>query len=168
VEGTVVSLGFMRTIIHTGTGEEVSLPNSSIVSSAVRNFSRLVPGSGFVLSSAVTIGYDAPWRQVHAMLLEAAKRTSGILRDPPPYVVQTALSDFYVEYKLVAQAGPEAPRLRVEAMSALHANIQDVFNEHGVQIMSPHYLGDPADAKVVPKERWYEAPAEKPAQRGSA
>ncbi len=163
VEGTVVALGFMRTTIHTGTGEEVSLPNSSVVSSAVRNLSRLVPGSGFILNTTVTIGYDAPWRQVHAMLLEAADRTSGILDDPKPYVVQTALSDFYVEYKLVARAGPEAPRMRAEAMSALHANIQDVFNEHGVQIMSPHYLGDPADAKVVPKERWFEAPATKQA-----
>jgi small-conductance mechanosensitive channel len=160
----VVALGFMRTTIHNGTGEEVSLPNSSVVSSAVRNFSRLVPGSGFVLSTTVTIGYDAPWRQVHAMLLEAAGRTSGILDDPKPYVVQTALSDFYVEYKLVARAGPEAPRMRAEAMSALHANIQDVFNEHGVQIMSPHYLGDPAQAKVVTKEHWYEAPAQAPVQ----
>jgi hypothetical protein len=59
----------------------------------------------------------------------------------------------------VAYSKLEAPVPRAEAMSQLHANIQDVFNEHGVQIMSPHYVGDPADAKVVPRERWFAAPA---------
>jgi small-conductance mechanosensitive channel len=107
----------------------------------------------------VTIGYDAPWRQVHAMLAEAARRTEGVLADPAPRVYQTALSDFYVEYRLVCQAIQSEPRPRAEVLSSLHANVQDVFNEHGVQIMSPHYLGDPAEQKVVPREKWYEAPA---------
>jgi hypothetical protein len=74
-----------------------------------------------------------------------------------------ALSDFYPEYRLVCQAVPSEPRPRAEVMSLLHANVQDVFNEHGVQIMSPHYLGDPAQAKVVPREQWYAAPAKPPA-----
>lgn len=164
IEGTVVAVGLMRTTIHTGMGEEVSVPNSSIVVDSVRNFSRLLPGHGFVVSTGVTIGYDTPWRQVHALLLEAAARTPGILSDPAPYVVQTALSDFYVEYKLVARAGPDAPRLRAEAISALHATIQDVFNEYGVQIMSPQYYEDPEIPKVVPKDKWFEAPAVNPAK----
>jgi len=110
----------------------------------------------------VTIGYSTPWRQVDAMLLRAAERSRGILASPAPYVIQTALSDFYVEYCLVAYAGPEAPSKRAEAISELHANVQDVFNEHGVQIMSPHYMIDPTHPQVVPKERWFEAPAAKP------
>jgi len=110
----------------------------------------------------VTIGYDTPWRQVEAMLIEAARRTAGILQDPHPVVFQTALSDFYPEYRVVAQAVPSSPRPRAVVMSELHANIQDVFNEYGVQIMSPHYLGDPPDAKIVPKDRWHLAPAEPP------
>ena len=81
-------------------------------------------------------------------------------------VFQVALSDFYPEYRLVCQAVPDQPRPRAEVISQLHANVQDVFNEHGVQIMSPHYLGDPAQAKVVPRERWYEAPAKPPAAGG--
>jgi len=107
----------------------------------------------------VTIGYDAPWRQVEAMLVEAARRTPGVLSSPAPHVFQTALSDFYVEYRLVCQAIPGGPQPRAEVLSALHANVQDVFNEHGVQIMSPHYLGDPAEAKIVPRSRWHEPPA---------
>jgi small-conductance mechanosensitive channel len=155
----VTELGMFATRLRSGLGEEVVLPNAWVLSNTTRNFSREVGGPGFILHTAVTIGYDTPWRQVHALLLEAARRTRGILDTPAPYVVQTALSDFYVEYKLVAYAGPEAPRLRAEAMSLLHGAIQDVFNEHGVQIMSPQYFEDPEVPKIVPPERWYEPPA---------
>ena len=164
MEGTVVELGMFATRIHTGTGEELILPNAFVLANTTRNYSRTVPGRGFVLQVKVTIGYSTPWRQVHAMLLAAAQRTHGILTDPAPYVIQSALSDFYVEYKLVAYAGPEAPAKRALAMNDLNANVQDVFNEYGVQIMSPHYLGDPAQPQIVPKERWFEAPARKPEQ----
>ncbi len=138
------------------------MPNSLILSSVTKNYSRAVKGAGFVVDCTATIGYDAPWRQVHAMLIEAATRTQGILAEPAPRVFQTALSDFYVEYRLVCQAAATEPRPRAEVQSNLHANVQDVFNEHGVQIMSPHYFGDPADAKVVPKAKWYAPPAEPP------
>ena len=57
---------------------------------------------------------------------------------------QTALSDFYVEYRLVAQAIVSKPRPRAQVLADLHAHLQDVFNENGVQIMSPHHLGDRA------------------------
>jgi small-conductance mechanosensitive channel len=161
-EGTVVAMGMFTSRVRTGMGDELSLPNSFILASVTRNYSRAVKGAGFVLDTMVTIGYDAPWRQVHAMLLEAAQRTEGVLADPKPRVFQTALSDFYIEYRLVCQAIPSDPRPRAEVLSALHANVVDVFNEHGVQIMSPHYLGDPAREKVVPKAKWYAAPAEPP------
>jgi len=161
-EGTVAELGLFATRIQTGTGEELILPNAYVVANTTRNFSRTVSGRGFVVQVTATIGYSTPWRQVHAMLLEATRRTRGILSEPPPYVIQSALSDFYVEYKLVAYAGPEAPAQRALAIGELNANIQDVFNEYGVQIMSPHYLGDPEHPQVVPKERWFEAPAKEP------
>ncbi len=161
-EGTVVDLGAFTTRIRTGLGEELTLSNSYVAGAVTRNYSRAVKGDGFVVDTTVTIGYDTPWRQVEAMLVEAAHRTPGILESPRPVVFQTALSDFYPEYRLVAQAVPSEPRPRALVMSTLHANIQDVFNEHGVQIMSPHYLGDPAEAKVVPKAKWHLAPAEPP------
>mgnify|MGYP003429927516 FL=1 len=85
-----------------------------------------------------------------------------MLSAPAPHVFQTALSDFYAEYRLVCQAVSSEPRPRAEVLSLLHANVQDVFNENGVQIMSPHYLGDPADPKVVPKAHWHRAPAKPP------
>jgi small-conductance mechanosensitive channel len=153
-EGTIVELGTFATRLRTGRGEELTLPNALVMGTVTRNYSRTVQGRGFVLDTEVTIGYDTPWRQVHAMLVEAARRTPGVLAEPAPRVFQTALSDFYPQYRLVCQAVPSEPRPRAEVLSALHANIQDVFNENGVQIMSPHYLGDPDDAKVVPPSRW--------------
>jgi small-conductance mechanosensitive channel len=110
-----------------------------------------------VLHTAVTIGYDAPWRQVHAMLEEAGAKTAGLAREPAPYVLQRALSDFYVEYELCAYLA--RPEDRVKVLAELHANIQDAFNAQGVQIMSPHYYGDPAAPKVVPPGRWSAPPA---------
>ena len=161
-EGTVVGLGTFTTRIRTGMGEELTIANSQVLGAVTRNYSRAVKGAGFIVDTTVTIGYDTPWRQVNAMLVEAARRTPGVLADPPPRVFQVALSDFYPEYRLVCQAVPSEPRPRAEIMSQLHANVQDVFNEHGVQIMSPHYLGDPAQAKVVPPAQWYAAPAKAP------
>lgn len=159
-EGTVTELGMFTTSIRTGLGEVLTLPNSMITGTVTKNYSRVVQGPGYVVDTVVTIGYDTPWRQVEAMLLEAASRTPGILEVPPAQVFQTALSDFYPEYRLVAQAIPSQPRPRAVLLSMLHANIQDVFNEYGVQIMSPHYLGDPQQEKWVPRDKWYPAPAQ--------
>ncbi len=161
-EGTVTELGMFTTRIRTGLGEELTLPNSLVLGLVTKNYSRAVKGQGFVLDTTVTIGYDTPWRQVEALLVEAARRTQGVLNEPSPRVFHTALSDFYPEYRLVCQAVPDLPLPRAQVLSTLHANIQDVFNEYGVQIMSPHYLGDPATAKVVPREALYSAPASPP------
>ena len=161
-EGTVTEMGLFATRIRTGLGEELTLANATVLNASTKNYSRSVKGHGFVLDTSVTIGYDTPWRQVYAMLEEAARRTAGVLEDPPPQVFQTALSDWYPQYRLVCQAVPSEPRPRALVLSVLHANIQDVFNEYGVQIMSPQYFGDPAEPKIVPREKWFAAPAKKP------
>jgi len=158
-EGTVTEMGMFATRIRTGLGEELTISNTSILAGTTKNYSRAVKGAGYVVDTTVTIGYDTPWRQVHAMLVDAALRTEGILTDPPPQVFQTALSDWYPVYRLVCQAVPEEPRPRALVLSALHANIQDVFNTFGVQIMSPQYIADPAHPKTVPPHAWTPAPA---------
>ena len=100
---------------------------------------------------------ETPWHQVEAMLIEAAGRTPGLLREPPPFVLQKSLGDFAVSYEInVYTDKPQAgPRL----YATLHRSILDVFNEYGVQIMTPAYEGDPEQAKVVPKDKWFELPA---------
>ncbi len=161
-EGTVMEVGMFTTRIRTGLGEMLTIPNSMITGTVTKNYSRGANGQGYVLDTTVTIGYDTPWRQVEAMLTEAAGRTEGIASHPAPEVFQTALADYYPEYRLVVQAVPRHPRPRAALLSALHANIQDVFNEYGVQIMSPHYMADPQHDKLVPREHWYQTPAKPP------
>jgi small-conductance mechanosensitive channel len=167
-EGIVTELGAFTTRLRTILGEEVTLSNSFVIGTTTKNFSRPSQGQGSVLETGVTIGYGAPWRQVQAMLVEAAHRTSGVLAEPEPRVFQTALSDFYVEYRLVCQlARTCTAQERAEALNELHGHVLDVFNEYGVQIMSPHYLGDPAQAKVVPPAGFHAAPARKPPEPSS-
>jgi small-conductance mechanosensitive channel len=153
-EGTVTELGLFVTRLRTGMGEEIALPNALVLTNVTRNFSRATPGRGFIFDTTVTIGYDTPWRQVHALLLEATASIPEILAAPAPYVVQTALSDFYVAYKLVVYIDSDRPATRAQVASALHAAIQDAFNRHGVQIMSPHYFADPEKPKIVPASSW--------------
>ncbi|WP_027468313.1 mechanosensitive ion channel family protein [Deefgea rivuli] len=160
VEGTVAHIGLFATKIHTNLREEVSIPNSVLVGQNVINFSRLAAGGGVISQVVITIGYDVAWRQVEAMLLEAAKDTAGVRTDPAPRVFQTALSDWYVEYHL--RIALDEPRRRLEILNDLHGKVQDVFNTHGVQIMSPNYEADPAQEKIVAPENWYPAPAKKP------
>lgn len=156
-EGVVAEVGTLATKVRTMRNEEVTIPNAVLVANPIRNYSKHAGESGTMISTRVTIGYDAPWRQVHALLLAAAARTTGLRAEPAPYVVQRALSDFYVEYELFVFV--DRPLERVPMLSALHAQIQDAFNEAGVQIMSPHFLAQPDAAVVVPKSRWNPAAA---------
>jgi small-conductance mechanosensitive channel len=156
-EGTVTHLGVLSTRIRTLQNEEITLPNAVVAAQTTTNYSRPAPGERVMTATSVTIGYDTPWRQVHALLLAAANETPGICRDPAPVVLQTALNDFYVKYSLFVCLEHQEARLVV--MNALFASIQDQFNVYGVQIMSPNYVLDPATPKVVPKDQWYAAPA---------
>jgi small-conductance mechanosensitive channel len=157
VQGVVTEVASLATKIINVRNEEITIPNSVLIASPIHNYSKLAGTQGTLLTTKVTIGYDTPWRQVHAMLEEAARRTPNVRKAPPPYVYQRALSDFYVEYELFVSI--DKPLDRIPIQSALHAAIQDVFNEYGVQIMSPHFLGQPQQAVVVPKGDWFKAPA---------
>ncbi len=156
-EGTVESLGFLSTKMRSPKNEEFHMPNTVILATSIKNYSRLAEKGGLFVYTTVSIGYDAPWRQIHALLLEAARRTPGLLPVPAPFVHQKSLSDFYVEYQI--NACVEKPGERDVVLAVLHANIQDQFNTHGVQIMSPHYYQDKDRPVVVPKAKWFEAPA---------
>jgi small-conductance mechanosensitive channel len=132
VEGVVESVGMFSTKLRTIKAEEITIPNSVLLTTTTRNDSRLL----------------------------AAERTPGLRKEPTPFVVQLSLSDFYVEYQINAALDRTEDRLIV--LSKLHLNILDVFNEHGVQLMSPHYIADPPRPLVVPKEQWYAAPSVNP------
>ena len=157
VEGTVTHLGALSTKVKTPRGEEITIPNNIVISQVTTNYSRSAGADGVYVPTTVTIGYDTPWRQVRALLLLAAERTEGVRKNPPAVVRQTALEDFYVKYTLLVSL--EQQHTRPLVLDRLHGNIQDAFNEYGVQIMSPNYEADPEGRKVVRKEEWYAAPA---------
>ena len=157
VEGTVVHLGLLSTKVRTPLREEVTIPNAIVVTQTMTDFSRDNEVDGVLTPTSVTLGYDIPWRQAHALLLMAAERTPGLRREPKPVVLQMSLDDFYVKYTLFVCL--ERQDARASTLAALHAQIQDRFNEFGVQIMSPHYESDPQQPKVVPKKEWFSAPA---------
>ena len=156
-EGQVVDVGFLATKLMTPRQEEITLPHSVLVGTGTTNYSRLAEEQGVVVTISVTIGYDVPWRQVHALLLLGAARTRGIRSAPAPRVLQRELSDFSVQYHLVAHL--REGEKRGEVMSELHAQIQDAFNEFGAQIMSPHFESQPEKKIVVPRAEWHAAPA---------
>lgn len=161
VEGEVVDVGFLATKLKTPWHEEITIPHSVLVGTATTNYSRLAGNQGMAVTVSVTIGYDVPWRQVHALLILGASRTPGVRQEPPPRVLQRDLSEFYVQYLLLAHL--EDAKSRATVLSDLHAQIQDAFNEHGTQIMSPHFESQPQRPVVVPKSAWYAPPTPQPA-----
>jgi len=160
--GDVLDTRLQVTILRTVKNEEIVVPNSMILSSHVINYSAKARERGLILHTAVTIGYDTPWRQVHEMLLTAARKTPGLLTEPEPFVLQKSLDDFYVTYELNVYT--DKPEKMVVFYSELHQNILDVFNEYGVQIMSPNYVADRAEPAIVTKERYYAPPAKPPGE----
>ncbi len=136
--GDIVSTNLLVVRVRTIKNVDITIPNSMVLSNHIVNFSSCAKDSGVILHSTVTIGYDAPWRKVHQLLIAAAAKTSGIQAEPKPFVLQTSLDDFYVSYEL--NATTDEPNMMAVIYSELHANIQDAFNEAGVEIMSPHYV----------------------------
>jgi small-conductance mechanosensitive channel len=158
--GEVAQVRLLTTYLRSPKNEQIVIPNSIILNSEVVNFSTLAGDAGLILHTNVGIGYETPWRQVEAILIEAARRTPGLRTDPEPFVLQRKLGDFAVDYELNAYTDDPARMLRL--YSALHRNILDAFNEYGIQIMTPAYEQDPAQPKIVPRDQWFTRPAAPP------
>ena len=137
IVGDVVETGVLITRIRTPKNETVSVPNSALLSGRVVNYSAMASEGRLILHTAITIGYDAPWRKVHELLVQAALRTSAIEAHPAPFVIQKQLNDYFVTYEINACTGDANSMTTI--YGELHQNIQDVFNEAGVEIMSPQY-----------------------------
>ncbi|MFD2826504.1 mechanosensitive ion channel domain-containing protein [Leeuwenhoekiella polynyae] len=161
IVGDVIEKSSLVTRVRTPKNEIISIPNSTVMSSHTINYSSDAPEKGLIIHTTVTIGYDVPWKDMHQVLIDAALRTDLVLKDPQPFVLQTSLEDFYVAYQInayVREANKQA-----SIYSQLHQNIQDVCNENGIEILSPHYRAArdgnqttiPSD--YLPKD--YEAPS---------
>ena len=135
--GEVVERNLLVTRLLTPKSEIITIPNSTVMSGSVKNYSTEAKKAGVIFYTTVSIGFDAPWRTVHQLLVSAALATEHVLRQPAPFVLQRSLDDFYVTYELNAYT--DTPREVLNIYSDLHRNIQDKFNEAGVEICSPHF-----------------------------
>ena len=150
--GFVEEQRLLVTRLRSLKNEEIVIPNSTLLNSNITNYNASTKDKGVILHTTVGIGYETPWRQVEAMLLLAANRTEGLLKEPPPYVLQQSLGDFAITYEINVYCNDV---IRIPHLyTALHRNILDVFNENNVQIMTPAYEGDPEIPKVVPRDQW--------------
>ncbi len=160
ITGDVVEKDMLVTRIRTIKNEVITIPNASVLSGNTTNYTSEASLRGLIVHTSITIGYDIPWKDMHSALIEAAVRTEDIMKEPKPYVLQTALEDFYVSYQINAYT-KEASKQAI-IYSHLHQNIQDVCNERGIEILSPHYRSardgnsSTIPASYLPKD--YKAP----------
>lgn len=153
--GEVIDKGMLVTRVRTPKNVDVTIPNSAVLNGQIVNYSSLAAGPGLILNTTVTIGYNVPWKIVHTLLTDAAKRCEGILAEPEPFVLQTSLNDSHISYELNAYTA--TPLLMPRHYSDLHRNIQETFAAAGVEIMSPLYAavrdGGPSTIPPSPKKR---------------
>jgi small-conductance mechanosensitive channel len=157
--GEVVERTLLVTRILTPKAEVITIPNSTVMGGAVKNYSTEAKKSGVIFYTSVSISFDAPWRTVHQLLISAALATKHVLRQPAPFVLQRSLDDFYVTYELNAYTN--TPREVLNIYSDLHQNIQDKFNEAGLEICSPHFAAL-RDGNSIATPEQYIAPDYKP------
>lgn len=135
--GDVMEKTLLITRVRTIKNVEITIANAMVLNSHIVNYSTTAKDGELILHTTVTIGYDAPWRKVHELLIGAALECEGVLEKPQPFVLQTVLDDFYVHYQINAYT--DQPQQMAQIYSDLHEKIQDKFNAAGVEIMSSHY-----------------------------
>ena len=139
ITGDVVEKTLLVTRVRTIKNEDITIPNAMILNNHTTNFTTCSQDDekGLVLHTTVTIGYDVPWPKVHQALIDAALACPDVRKEPKPFVLQTSLDDFYVSYQLNAYTFAAGKMALI--YSNIHQNIQDKFNEAGIEILSPHY-----------------------------
>lgn len=162
--GNIIEKTPLVTRIRTPKNEVVTVPNSFVMSSHTVNYSTSAREYGLIIHSEVSIGYDIPWRKVNELLIDAALNTPGVVDDPRPFVLETSLSDWYPVYQVNAYI-KEADKMP-QIYSNLHQNIQDKFNEAGIEIMSPHYMAmrDGNETTIPKNDLRNTSPTDKTAQ----
>lgn len=159
--GDVVGKNLLVVRVRTIKNVEVTIPNAIVLANHIINYSTCARETGVILHATVTIGYDAPWRKIHELLLLAAGRTADLLKTPAPFVLQTALDDFYVHYEINVYS--DQPNKMAAIYSELRTHIQDLFNEAGMEIMSPHFTSARDGNRIAIPDQYlpqsYEAPS---------
>lgn len=118
-----------------------------------RASSGVFQGISVFVGLIVSLGSSTVIGNIIEILIDAALNTPGVVDDLRPFVLETSLSDWYPVYQINAYI-KEADKM-AQIYSDLHQNIQDKFNEAGIEIMSPHYMAvRDGNAMTMPKDDW--------------
>lgn len=151
-EGFVIEKTMLVTRIRTRKNDVITIPNSNLMSSQTANYTFAAQNYGIIVHTKVTIGYDVRWQEIRQLLLDAAHATKGLRQHPEPFVLVTALDDYYVEYEVNAYTN-QYEKLSL-IYSELRHNILDSFHSNGVEIMSPHIYAHRNDLELqIPKDQ---------------
>ena len=138
-EGEVVEKNAFITRLRDIKGNLVTVPNNSILSQQTVNYTAAArDGKGSIVHSTFTFTYHVPRETVEAYLLEGAARCELLEKNPKPFVLYTALEDFYTQYEINGYTKETARLFAV--YSELHRNIIDVFHEHNLDPTSSHFI----------------------------
>jgi small-conductance mechanosensitive channel len=137
VTGDIIEKTMLVTRIRTIKNEDVTVPNSMVLSSSTVNYSSQAKPLGLIINYEVTIGYDVPWKKVYGLLISAALKTKHVLETPAPFVLQTKLNDFYVSYQINAYT--DEPNKQAVIYSSLLEHIQDELSAADINLLSPNY-----------------------------
>lgn len=137
--GDVVEKSLLVTRIRTIKNEVITFTNAQVLGGNITNYSAAARDhdAPLILHTTITLGYDAPLPEIHQALTAAALATPNILKEPPPFVLQTSLDDFYVSYQL--NAFTDQPNRMALIYSDLYKNILVKCDAAGIEILSPHY-----------------------------
>ena len=136
--GAVIEKNALVTRLKTINNEDITIPNSAILSGATMNFTSIGKEIGLALNVQVKVRYDYSDNLVEELLIEAALKTNGISPKPHPYIFQISLSELNAVYELNAYTFH--PENMYFIKSDLTKNIQSTFRQANIEIFSTQYV----------------------------
>lgn len=136
--GKVMEKNILVTRLRTINNEDVTVPNSTILSDHTINYSSMGKEVGIGMSIRIKIKYEYPSNIVEEHLIQAALNTSKITPTIPPYVLQLELGEINATYELNAYT--LCPDDMFYIKSDLVKNIKKELEEAKIELASTQYV----------------------------
>jgi small-conductance mechanosensitive channel len=144
----IIAIDLIYTRMKTLDNVMISVPNQQLLTSEIENYGKK---NMVRRNCAVTVGYEVSSEQVEKVLLEAAGKVEGVLKEPKPYVWVTNLHNFSVEYTLYVFISQI--RMLPTIDSNLKRTVLDVCRKQGIDLSTPNLIQS-VDGKnsILPSE----------------
>jgi small-conductance mechanosensitive channel len=146
LQGTVRRIGIRASVIHTGTGADIIVPNSQLVTDRVTNWT--LSDRLRRVDLAVGVNYGANPKQVIELLEGTARAHPDVLPNPAPHALFTGYGDSSINFELrvwprqfnqAAQVKSDLASAVYDAVSA--AGMSFPFPQREVRILTDHNTG---------------------------